>query len=517
VSPIAIAVVLVYLTGVFLIGVYFSRRQDSTTQYFLGGRRLPGWAVAFSLLATITGSTTFVGHPGEVFRTHMWAFPLHLMLIVVIIPIALFVVPFYRRILKMSVYGYLERRFGYPARVYGGLAFIFSRIVDMSATFYFVAIAVTMLTGWDIGLVIVVVGIVTICYTYLGGITAVVWTDVMQGIVLIGSGLILLGYLLLAPDAPPGGLVAAAWRGGKFSWGDWGFSWFQDNVWVFLVLGLLWALQRYAVDQHMVQRYLIARSDREAQRAAYVGGTATFAVWVIFWTIGALLWAYYQLPGHEISPAVAQDPSRLVPFFVRSELPAVILGLVVAALTAAAMSSLDSDMNAVATVVVEDYFQKLRPDAPDSSALWVGRAVVIVIGSACVVAALQWIGVQSAIGFMFDLISVASAGVLGLFLLGILFERATARGAWVGILAGVLFTAWATFTAVDLPALGRPLLDLGAYSYGLNTKLIGVFSSLILLVIGLGASALLGGARPREERLTLWRLTPRIEGEREWA
>ena len=499
-------IVVAYLAIVSCTGLYLSRRQRSTEQYFLGNRAFPWWAVAFSLVGTMIGSTTFVGHPGEVFRTNMWNLPLHLMLIPVMIFVARYVVVFYRRMLKMSVYGYLEKRFGYAARVYGGLAFVFSRIVDISGTLYFLAVAVALLTTWDIRTVIVVVGVLTVLYTYAGGISAVVWTDIAQGVVLIGSALACVVYLLVAPEAGAGELVGTAWEGGKFSWGNWEFGLVEDNVWILMLLGLVWALQRYATDQHMVQRYLIARSDREAKRAAYIGGISAFPIWLLFWIFGALLWAYYQLTPEAIPAMVAENQTRIVPFFVESQFPAAMLGLVVAGLAAAAMSSLDSDINAVATVVVEDYYQKLRPDATDRQSLRVGKTVVFLAGALCILASLLWVGVESAIGFMFDLISVATAGVLGLFVLGIFFWRATARGALVGIVVAVLFTAWATFTAIHLPALDRTLLDLGPANYPWNTKLIGVFSSLILLGVGLPASMMLGGPRPDRTRLTLWHL-----------
>ncbi|MGH7572703.1 MAG: sodium:solute symporter family transporter [Gemmatimonadota bacterium] len=497
-------VVVAYLVSVSLVGLYLSRRQKTTEQYFLGNRGFPWWAVAFSLIGSIIGSTTFIGHPGEVFRTNMWNMPLHLMLIPVMIFVAKYIVVFYRRTLKMSVYGYLEKRFGYGARVYGGLAFIISRIVDISGTLYFLAVAVGLLTSWDMPTVIIVIGVLTVLYTYLGGITAVVWTDVVQGVVLIGSALACVLYVLLAPEATPGELVSTAWQGGKFSWGNWQFSWVEDNVWVLMLLGIVWALQRYATDQHMVQRYLIARSDREAQRAAYIGGMAALPIWTLFWVFGALLWAHYQLAPGTLPPEVLENQTRVVPYFVQTKLASSVLGLIVAGLVAAAVSSLDSDINSVATVVVEDYYERLRPEATNRQALRVGKTVVLVVGALCIFAALQWIGVQSAIGFMFDLISVASAGVLGLFVLGIFFRRATVRGAWVGIAACVVFTAWATFTSVELPALGRTLLDLGSANYELNPKLIGVFSSLLLLGVGLPASIVLGGGRLESERLTIW-------------
>lgn len=502
--PVASVVVVVYLVGVFVIGLIVSRRQNTTERYLLGGRAFPWWAVSFSLIGTMIGSTTFIGHPGEVFRTNMWNLPLHLMLVPVMLFVAKYVVVFYRRTLRMSVYGYLEQRFGYGACVYGALAFVFSRIVDISGTLFFLAFAVAMLTQWDIALVIIAIGVVTVLYTYMGGITAVVWTDVIQGTVLIGSALLFLGYLLIVPEATPAELITTAWEGGKFSWGNWRFSLVEDNVWVLMVLGLVWALQRYATDQHMVQRYLIARSDREARVAAYIGGISALPIWLLFWVFGALLWAYYQgAPG--IIPAdVVADQTRIVPFYVLSEFPAFMLGLFVAGLAAAAMSSLDSDINAIATVVVEDFYQRKIPQATDRQSLIVGKTTVFVVGALCVLASLQWIGVQSAIGFMFDLISVATAGVLGLFVLGIFFRAASPRGAWAGIGAAVTFTAWATATAVEIPSLGGTLLDIGSANYPWNAKLIGVLASLILLGVGLPASALLGGRGPDTTGLTVW-------------
>src|SRR5919106_1134997 len=172
---IAGVIVVVYLLAVSLTGLYLSRRQRTTEQYFLGNRAFPWWAVAFSLIGTMIGSTTFIGHPGEVFRTNMWNLPLHLMLIPVMLFVARYVVVFYRRTLRMSVYGYLEKRFGYGARAYGALAFVFSRIGDNSGALFFLGIAVSMLAGWDIRTVMIVMGTATVLYTFLGGISAVVW------------------------------------------------------------------------------------------------------------------------------------------------------------------------------------------------------------------------------------------------------------------------------------------------------------------------------------------------------
>jgi len=273
-NPIDIFIIIAYLIFVFSIGLYYSKRQVSTSEYFLAGRKVPGWVVGFSIMGTIIGSSTFVGQPGEVFRENMWALPLHLMLFPVMLFVARYVVVFYRRTIRMSVYGYLEKRFGYPVRVYGGLAFIFSRLVDVSATFYFLSLAVAYMTGADLGLIIVTIGIFTVAYTLLGGIAAVLWTDVIQGAMLLGGGFIILAYAILAPAAGPWTVVTTAFDGGKFSWGSWDFSFIENNVWIYLALGMVWAVQRFATDQHMVQRYLVAKSDDEAKKAAYIGGVS---------------------------------------------------------------------------------------------------------------------------------------------------------------------------------------------------------------------------------------------------
>jgi SSS family solute:Na+ symporter len=501
---IATAIVVLYLVGVMAIGLFMSRKTRSAEEYFLGGRAFPWWAVSFSLIGTMIGSTTFIGHPGEVFRTNMWSMPLHLMLIPVMLVVARYVVVFYRRTLRMSVYGFLEKRFGYGARAYGAFAFVFSRVVDISGTLYFLGVAVSMLAGWDIRTVMIVMGTATVLYAFIGGISAVVWTDVVQGVVLIGSVITFVLYLLIAPEVGAGELISAAWEGGKFSWGSWDFSLVDDNVWIMMALGIVWALQRYATDQHMVQRYLIARDDREARRAATVGGLAALPIWTLFWIFGALLWAYYATGSATIPPDVAADKTRIVPFYVLAEFPDAMLGLLVAGLAGAFVGSVTADINSVATVLVEDFYQKARPNATARQSLYVGKLAVAAVGAVCVLAALQWIGVQSAIGFMFDLISVASAGVLGLFVLGIMFRSASSHGALAGILAAVTFTAWATFTAVTIPSLGHPLMDLGSLNYGWNVKLIGVLSSLILLGVGLPTSLMLGGPREDVTELTVW-------------
>lgn len=488
-TPVDVVIVLVYLATVFGIGMYFSRNQKSTEDYFLAGRKVPGWVVVFAIVGTMISSTSFIGHPGNVFARDMWNLPSFLMLPIVMLFISRFVVVFYRRTIRMSIYDYLEQRFSYGVRAYGAAAFIVSRIVDMSATLYFLAIPVSYLSGIPVGWVILIVGTVTLVMTVAGGIAAVVYADVFQGLLLIGGAFLCLGVALFRPEQGPAAVLQTAWEGGKFSLGNASFSWFNDNIWFYVVGGGIWAVQRYALDQHIVQKYLVAKTDQQAKASAYLGAIVCLPVWLLFFLFGACLWAFFQLSGAHLPAEVATVKDNIVPYFIKTQLPAGIIGLVVAALLAAAMSSLDSDLNSMATVIVDDYYARLRPHSTDQQRLRLGRVAVATLGVLAIIFSQLWIGIGTAMEFGVQLFSIATAGMLGLFALGALTRKANARGALVGIAACVGFTAWATFTSVKLPALNRVLLDLGPCNYQLHPFLIGVFNHAILFAVGWVASA----------------------------
>jgi SSS family solute:Na+ symporter len=487
-SAIDSIIILVYFTIVFGFGFYFSRHQKTTTDFFLAGKNVPGWVVIFAIVGTMISSTSFIGHSGNVYARDMWNLPSFFLLPVVMILVSRFIVVFYRRTIRMSVYDYLEKRFSYFARAYGAAAFIVSRIVDMSATLYFLAIPVSFLSGVSVAWVILIVGLVTLIMTVAGGIAAVVYADVFQGVLLIGGALACLGIALFRPEGGPMAVLSTAWEGGKFGLGNLSFSWVTDNIWFYLVGGGIWAVQRYALDQHIVQKYLVARSDRQAKLGAYFGAVACLPVWCLFFLLGACLWAFFQLTGAALPAEVAAVKDNIVPYFIKTQLPVGVIGLVIAALLAAAMSSLDSDLNSMATVIVDDFYARVRPESSDAQRLWLGRGAVAILGLLAIVFSQLWIGIGTAMEFGVQLFSIATGGMLGLFALGALVRKANARGALIGIVACALFTAWATFTSVRLPALNRVVLDLGAFNFKLHPFLIGVFSHVILFVVGWGAS-----------------------------
>ncbi len=493
VSPIDTSIVVVYLSGVALLGVYFSRRQKTTEDYFLAARSVPGWVVAFSILGTICGSATFVGHPGNVFHDNMFLIPAHLVPLIVMLLLARRIVVFYRHNVRMTAYEYLEQRFGYPARAYGAATFLVSRVADVSVTYYFLALATAVLTGWGVTGVILILGAITVLYTLVGGIQAVVWTDVVQGIFLVGGGLLCILLILFGSDAAPSQILAAAWEGGKFEIDRWQWDAAQNNQWLLILGSIVAWLQSFCCNQHNVQRYLLARSDREAVRGAVMGAGACVPVWLLFMLLGALLWSYYQFSAEVVPPEVMAVKDRIVPHFVSTQFPAGLKGMVLAALIAAAMSSLDSDLNSLATVVVNDFFGKLRPRASESLRLLAGRISVVGLGAASILLALQWTRIDSAslVEFSLTMTMIFTGGILGLFALGMLFRWTLARGAYLGILACLLFTAWATLTQVRLPGSTEPILDLGSFNCTLSLWLTGVLGHLVLVAVAMAASLIL--------------------------
>ena len=368
-------------------------------------------------------------------------------------------------------------------QLYGSMSFVLRRIVDMGVTFYFLSVAVSFFTGWDMWWVILFLGIFTLLYTLIGGITAVIWTDVIQGFLLIGGGLACIGVVLFESGVSPGQLFFTSWEGGKFGWGNWEFSLTENNLWLYVVGGFFMAFQSYATDQSMIQRYLLARSDGEATRA---GVLACLPVWFLFMVLGALVWSFYEVRADTLPLEVLQVKDNVLPYFIKTQLPAGLIGLILATLLAAAMSSLDSDLNSVAATVVQDIYCRFFPGSTDRQQLLTGKAVVTAAGLFSVWMAQQWIGIESFVRYNVALASIISGGMLGLFGLGFLSRRANATGAYLGILVCLAFSSWATLTGTVLS--NDRFLDFGEYSYPWNPLLVAIFSHLVLFAVGFLAS-----------------------------
>lgn len=257
-------VIAAYMAGMAYIGLRFSRRQTSTETYFVAKRSVPSWAMGLSLLATLISSVTFVAYPGSSYAKDWSLLVPGFMVIAVLALVGSVIIPFYREVVGMSTYEYFEKRFGRPARVYASIAFSLAHFSKMAFVFYLMALTLNSMTGWDVDYLIAVVCAVMIFYTLLGGMEAVIWTDVIQAFVCWIGVFICLGYLLFLPAGGPAAVFHVAAANHKFSLGSTAFDFSKPTVLVLILYGFFWYLQRYTADQTVVQRYLVAKSDRAA-------------------------------------------------------------------------------------------------------------------------------------------------------------------------------------------------------------------------------------------------------------
>lgn len=493
-----LAVIAAYMVGMLYLGLRFTRRQKTTEDYFVAGRSIPAWAMGVSVFATLISSITFIAYPGGAYGGNWAELVPGFMVILVLLLVGAVIIPFFRQVVRMSAFEYFEKRFGYSVRLYTSLGFSLGHFSKMGFVFYLVALTVQSLTGWDMALVILASGVVTVAYTYAGGLEAVIWTDVAQGFILWLGIFISLGTLCwLMPGGAAAGLQLA-WDHHKFDLGtlSWDFS--GKSFWVMAAYGFFWYLQKYTADQTIIQRYLVAKDDRSAIRGVGLGALLCIPVWALFLLIGTLTWSYYQLSGEGLPPHIVK-PDQFYPHFLATHVPAGFAGIIMASLFAAAMSTISSDLNCFAVVGVEDFYAKLRPGSTDRQRLFVGRLIVAAAGAACTAVALLLARTHgTALSLYFTATSILAGGLFGVFALAFLSTRAHGRGVWVGIIACFLFTAYATLTS----GKGR-VLDLGAWNFRLNGVMIGVIGHLLVIGVGYGASLVLPG-RAGDRALTLW-------------
>lgn len=482
-----ILVIALYVATLVGIGVYFSRRQKTTESYFIANRTIPGWAMGLSLLATIITSVTFIAYPGSAYAGDWSLLIPGIMFVLVLALIGFVIVPFFRHVVHMSAYEYFGKRFGIGVRLYSSFAFAIGHFSKMGFVFYLLALTISSMTGWRVEVIIVSTAIVTIFYTMLGGVEAVVWSDVVQGFVLWLGILVSIGYLLFLPAQGPRAVLSDAWTHHKMSLGSTAIRFDKQTIIVLAIYGFFFYLQKYTADQTVVQRYLIAKTDKSALKGISLGAFLCLPVWTAFMLIGSLLWSFYRLTG-EVLPSSIKKADQVFPHFLVTHIPAGLAGLFVAALLGSAMAMLASDMNCLAVIGVEDFYSFARPSSTDKQRLLAGRVIVVLSGIAAAMVAIRLAHNDgSALSLYYTITAVVAGGLAGLFLLAFLMRRATAAGAIAGIVANLIFTLWATLT------LNGKTLDLGRFNFPLHDYMIGAIGHIILLVVGIVVSLTMPG------------------------
>jgi SSS family solute:Na+ symporter len=475
-----LVIIAAYLLALVGVGMGVARRQKTTDSYFVAGRSVPGWAAGISLLATIITSVTFIAYPGAAYAGNWNLLVPGILFVLVMASIGPVVVPFFRHAVSMSAFEYFGKRFGPRARMYSSFAFAAGHFAKMGFVFYLLALSVSSFTGWPVTTLIVGLGALAIFYTFVGGLKAVIWTDVIQGIMLWTGVLVTIALLLFSSHARPGAMLHLIAAHHKTSLGSMAFDLARPTFWTLALYGLFFYLQKYTADQTVVQRYLAARSDREAMRGIALGASLCLPVWTAFMLIGSLLWAFYQLSGGTLSPSITR-PDQVLPYYMVTQMPAGVGGLFLAALFGAAMSMLASDLNCLGLVLVEDFYSHFLPHHSDARRLRFGKISIVLCGFLAISVALRLTSTHgSALALYYTATAIVAGGLAGLFLLAFLSRRAGTAAAWAGIVANLAFTAWATLTVN-----GGKMLDLGAWNYPWNEYTIGAVGNVLLLAVGL--------------------------------
>jgi SSS family solute:Na+ symporter len=449
---------LLYLSGMLAIGVYFARRNTSTEEYFLGGRQFAGWVVGLSLVGTSISSVTFLAYPADGFKTAWLRYLPNLMLPLAALLAVRYFIPIFRRHNLTTAYEYLELRYGPGVRVYGAATFILAQLVRISTILYLLSLLIQEVTGLDSTWSVVIAGGFVALYTVIGGIEAVIWTDVIQTIVLMLGGVLMLVVIVQALPGGMGQVFDVARDTNKLSFADWNQGVSTPLTWdlsllsktgtMMLILGLTNWLTEYGSNQNVVQRYIAARSDGEARKAVWVCVLASLPIWAFYMFLGTALFVFYQqFPSVEAGQMLdgTRKAEEILPWFIVNEMPAGLSGIVIAAALAAAMSSLDSSINAISTVGINDIYRRfLRREAGDAHYLRVAHLIATASSVLMIVGALAILRADTTTlqDFGTILVSLFGGGLFGLYAIAFCTDRLRGLLPWVGIGATLLFTGW---------------------------------------------------------------------------
>mgnify|MGYP003370421265 CR=1 FL=1 len=432
-----IIVFLLFTGGVVAFGCSFFKKKGTSEEFTSAGRSLPGWVVGMSIFATYVSSISYLGYPGKAFSGDWNAFVFSLSIPIASYFAARYFVPFYRSQDSISAYSFLENRFGPWARIYASSCYLLTQIARTGSILYLLALPMNVLLGWHIQTIIVVTSVAIVLYSMLGGMKAVIWTEAIQGIILIGGALVCMFILLFDMPGGPVQTFSIAMEDGKFSLGSFGSSLSESTFWVCLIYGIFTNLQNYGIDQSYVQRYHTAKNEKEAKFSALFGGYLFIPVSAVFFMIGTGLYAFYKVHPGILPDGVGAD--YVFPFFIVNELPVGLTGLLIASIFAAGMSTIATSSS---TIILTDYYQRFRKHAGNRERMLVLKLSSVGVGVAGILVAFAFMSVQSALDAWWALASIFSGGMLGLFLLGYISKKARNFDAVLGVVCGVILVCW---------------------------------------------------------------------------
>ena len=442
-----IAIIIIYLLAMVAVGFYFSKRNKNSVQFTSASGKIPGWAIGLSIYATFLSSNTFLGVPGKAFGGNWNAFVFSISMPLAAWIASKYFVPFYRSTGEISAYTHLEKRFGTWARTYAVVCFLLTQFARMGTIFFGIALSLHALTGFSMASIMIVMGICIIIYTVLGGMEAVIWTEVAQGVIKTLGALLI---LFLVIKEIPGGfskVFEIATSDNKLSLGSYSLNFTESTFWVVLLYGFFINLNNFGMDQNYIQRYHTAASSKQASKSVWLCVAMYVPASLLFFIIGTSLYAYYNVHPELFDPAKIKAADEALPHFMVTKVPTGLVGLIVAALLSAAMSTISSNMNASATVFTMDIYKKyLKPNINDKQQLYILHIATVVFGLIGLGTGLAMIGAKSLLDIWWELSGIFAGGMLGLFLLGLISRQTRNTEALTATIIGVVVILWMTFS-----------------------------------------------------------------------
>jgi len=472
-----VAIFVIYLMGIVLFGSSFYRKNKSSASFTLGNKNIPTWVISMSIFATFVSSISYLALPGQAYQSNWNAFAFSLSIPFATYVAVRFFVPLYRSVNSPSAYTYLEIRFGLWAKVYASTMYLLTQLMRTGTILFLLALTLNVILGWNIITIIMVTGLSVMIYSLLGGILAVVWTDAIQGIILVVGALVCTVVLLFSMPEGPGQLFRIAAENHKFSLGSFNPELNSSTFWVVMFYGIVVNLQNYGIDQNYVQRFMTARSEKEAQKSAIYGSLLYIPVSMLFLFIGTGLFSYYSANAGILPNDIQGD--RVFPFFIINGLPSGLTGLLIASIFAAGMSTISTSINSSATVIL-DYLKSFqRGEDNEKLSMKILYLSSFLFSILSILIAIAMINVQSALDAWWKLASIFSGGMLGLFLLGYMAPKVKNTAAVLGVVAGVMVIGWMSLS---------PLLftkgELVKYASPFHSYLSIVFGTMAIFIVG---------------------------------
>jgi solute:Na+ symporter, SSS family len=432
-NSIDFAIIGVYLIGITLFGMRFRKRQRTLRDYFLAGRDIPWWAIALSIVAAETSTLTIISIPGLAYDTNLTFLQVVMGYVVGRFIISFVLLPHYFRGEIFTAYELIERRFGPHLRTLTSGLFLLTRAAAEGVRVYAVSIVVSIALGTGEIASIAIITVLTLIYTFEGGLAAVIWTDVIQTAIYVAGTLVGVATII---HYVPGGwshIHQIASASGKLRMFDFSLTfWKPYTFWAGVIGGAFLTTASHGTDQLIVQRLLAARSQRQSVAALLSSGAAILFQFGLFLVLGVMLFAYYKLPSAHFGKA-----DWIYPTFIVTRMPHGISGLLIAAILAAAMSNLSAALNSLSSSTILDFYVRLRPTISEEKKMRLSRLSTFIWATVLfILAVLSLQHVSRVVEVGLQIASIAYGAMLGVFMLGVLTRRATQYGAMAGMLCG---------------------------------------------------------------------------------